>query len=354
VPAPDDAFWHVPLLCVGDPKGNGMLVRLSACHTCPHVLWVTARPLDLADAHALAGGLSMPGAVTRLLMRATRGHQRGRTVDNLVDLVQRLQDPELDAETGVARGYQELVEQRVYDVHIENVRRVAVAGGAEMVLPGDFSTTSRGTLAGTVADFVRTNAGVVRHVVFAGFSLGAGTSLCLAHAVARALRKPAAEGAAAKRPKVPRLTCVQLAGTRVGGARLRRALKTAGVRVLYAALEDSRQEGLARFDPVTYMPYAGAGRQHIFNKYYVVDLGDRSVREASGPRPHVQRQLAAYTLAIPRLAAGFIAGLDLGGGYAGFVRTHLEGEARIAPIVAEHLVQTGRYQGAFLSHACPA
>jgi hypothetical protein len=327
--ASTEDFWHIPLFSMGGPDNNGMFVRVSVCHKSPQVLFISCRPLMLDGIEELVRKGMFDATLKFVGLKSTKESDE-KSTDNIIDIVHNLHRTDIEPSTGMSSGYHEMVNMREYTVMYENeqdkvLRRYGIR------LPRDYLSTERSTMSNKLVEFISDNSHIFTKVVYTGFSLGAGTSLACASSVHDKL---SAKGISKSS------VCVQLAGTTVGTTEFAARVKSQGIHTYYVALENSDLAGIDRYDPVSYMPFNLPDRVHIADWFIVLDFTQHTIVASEYNKDNVHGKIGSSPLS--KLVASYLTGQNWGGGYLGFMKTHLAGEGMIARVIMKEITDRGR------------
>jgi hypothetical protein len=324
-----DDLWHMPLWSAGSPEGNGMFCRASVCHSMPDTLWLSFRPLNLVDLEKLVKFSSLHTYLKRFTSRIGieyLSHDQ-KTIDNLLYITLQLSSTAIDESTGISEGYMNLLTRSPIQVTTENVveRLRTSTVPAWPFHPAYFGRQQCPSICDAIATFLADNRGKFKRVVFSGFSLGSGSALASAVLVHRKLQQVG---------PTPDFHVVQLSGTMVGTADVAGYAEEHFASCLYLALRNTSERGNDIHDPVTYMPYDPRFRHA--GVHMVLDFARHNVFLSTGFDPSAHKQGSNPWI---KLMASMVTGMNLGGSYVGFAKTHMAGERMIVRTMLYNIVQ---------------
>lgn len=326
-----DSLWHVPLWSAGNPNGNGMFCRASVCHSMPDTLWLSFRPLNLADLEKLVSFADMHTYLRRFSgqIDISQLSHDAKTIDNLLYITLQLSTTDVDAETGLSQGYLNLLARSRINVTTENVvARLKSTVPQWPFNPAFGAKQEVPSIHDAIASFLQINRSTFKRVVFSGFSLGSGSALTSAVLAHRALSADGSGG------PLPEFHVVQMSGTMVGTERVAAYAADNFASCLYLALRNTAEKGNDVYDPVTFMPYDT--RFSHAGDHMVLDFARHDVFLTTGFDPSMHQRGSNPWI---KLMASMVTGINLGGSYVGFSRTHLAGERMIVRTLLYNIVQ---------------
>ena len=365
-PAYSENFGHFPLIAIGEGHSNHSFCRVSVQTGDYGTLYVSFRPFIMAQLSELFRARGVFGALQNFRGRAAltgvdTDHEH-YTLTNLLYLMNVVSDkrmveiPTPQGPVDLGAGYVDLLTRTLSKVVLENdfrklvaqeedpgVRRMLAAQAAFLKtqrLSTTHNTTGVGSVVNTLADFIA--AYNPDSVIFNGFSLGAGSSTAAAVLCHILLSQKL------PRQTLPRFHCLALAGTMVGGPRLRAYVQhnfhtCLGVKVVGTLA--GAGGGIVTQDPVSQMPFSSQFC-HV-GRMLVADYNTKTIQDDTEAAGIQNRAMPAWALMLSQVKVPGGSLLSAGVSRAdhllatAFDKIHMTGEDMIPRITALAMLRKG-------------
>jgi len=338
-------FDHIPLFSIsgkGGIQGNSAFCRISVRHTQPDTLFVSFRPLFIANVEALVKDIPINPVqyFKKYTKRIPMNLTQQTSLDNLMNLVTMLDDSvnglspnglnkalesELlrpDFELTVENWFKTLVRRKAYQYHITGLieQKSFYCDDKGRIQPG----TVRGN-----KSFLECLLYILRvykpsKVIFTGFSLGASMAAGASYMCHLALSKDTA-----RVPILPEFHLYQYAGVCIGNMTMSAYIRTHFEKSIYVSLTRKSKE----LDPVTVIargmvvPIGNIVNIDVFNhQIYYMNM-DEFERLCKVSKITMRQLIVYYLLKMKRSEP--------------FTGIHLAGEDTIERILAKELLDRG-------------